>query len=255
MEPLNSVKNPETESTTTLNSYEKENKENKERVNKEKEVKEARKNQLTMHCLELHEEKKGTPYTEAEALTHTFNFWSQQPVAKLEEFVAKIEQVNEVDVSKVQKNPMSIFTQKDSKSTPVEMFVWDTKMDIGTEKLNEIYELLHTYYRVEGKYKLHYSKEFIKWAFSMSEKNWLVGVRIKANNKLVGFVGAKATNNLVDTDKMNMAEVFFMCVTKKLRKKGLGVLLMREIRRQIELDGYTNGCFVHRVIYHHQLWE
>ena len=57
--------------------------------------------------------------------------------------------------------------------------------------------------------------------------DWHVGVRVSASGKLVGFItGVPATVHMGPT-RMQMAEIYFLCVHKKLRSKRLAPVLIK----------------------------
>jgi len=95
--------------------------------------------------------------------------------------------------------------------------------------------------------------EFLKWALTPPEyrKDWHVGVRVKSNKKLVGFITAIPATISVYKKEMKMVEINFLCVHKKLRSKRLAPLLIKEITRRVNLTNiwqaaYTAGAVLPR---------
>ena len=79
-------------------------------------------------------------------------------------------------------------------------------------------------------------------------KKWNLGVQVKSNKKLVGFITAYPGTLRIRTSSNPMAFVNLMCVHKKLRDKRLSPLLIKELARICNLQGYfqafaTSGRF------------
>jgi glycylpeptide N-tetradecanoyltransferase len=72
-------------------------------------------------------------------------------------------------------------------------------------------------------------------------KDWILGVQVKANKKLVGFVTAYPGQLRIRDTTISVANINFMCVHKKLRDKRLFPLLLKEITRRCNLQGYFHG--------------
>ena len=122
-------------------------------------------------------------------------------------------------------------------------------MDLSNdEEANELYSLLTNHYveDTDGKFRFDYSIDFLRWALTPPEHfpEWLVGV--KANGKLYGFISAIPIKLVVNSQRIQMAEVNFLCVHKKLRSKRLAPTLITEITRRVNLRNqwqaiYTSG--------------
>lgn len=69
-------------------------------------------------------------------------------------------------------------------------------------------------------------------------KDWILGVQVKANKKLVGFITAYPGTLRIREAVMPIANVNFMCVHKKLRDKRLSPLLIKELARRCKRRGY-----------------
>lgn len=89
------------------------------------------------------------------------------------------------------------------------------------EEAQELYDLLLKHYveDSEGKFRFDYSIEFLRWALSPPHFNpdWIVGVGVDGNKKLFGFISAIPVKMIVNGNEVDMAEVNFLCVHKKLR--------------------------------------
>merc|ERR1711937_241057 len=74
------------------------------------------------------------------------------------------------------------------------------------------------------------------------------GVRVKANHKLVGFVTGIPAKIQVHEQSVNMVEINFLCVHKKLRAKRLAPVLIREITRRVNLQGIFQAVYTAGVV-------
>lgn len=138
-------------------------------------------------------------------------------------------------------------------------FEW-VAIDLNS-RMNEIYEFLRDNY-VENNsigFRFTYSIEMLQWYVqhlitkrgltSDDEfKDWILGVQVKSNQKLVGFITAYPGTLRIREVSRPMAYVNFMCVHKKLRDKRLSPLLIKELARRCKLQGYfqafaTSGQF------------
>lgn len=58
-------------------------------------------------------------------------------------------------------------------------------------------------------------------------QEWLVGVRVVSSKKLVGFITAIPATVRARDKTLNMVEINFLCVHKKLRSKRLAPVLIK----------------------------
>lgn len=86
-------------------------------------------------------------------------------------------------------------------------------------------------------FRVCYSAEFLKWTLTSPgyNKDWIVGVRIAKNKKLVGFISGIPVKVVVNGVPVNMAEIDFLCVLSKLRTKRMAPVLIKEVTRRINL--------------------
>ena len=77
--------------------------------------------------------------------------------------------------------------------------------------------------------RFNYSPEFLRWALQPPgyRLDWLVGVRVAASQKLVGFITGVPARVKVDGKVLPMVEINFLCVHKKLRSKRLAPVLIK----------------------------
>ncbi|XP_065196244.1 glycylpeptide N-tetradecanoyltransferase 1-like [Sycon ciliatum] len=210
---------------------------------------------------------RSAPRTEREAQERDYKFWKTQPVPGLND--TSEADVNEPveadkDVAEIRQQPLVLPAQ----------FAW-SNIDASDEaQLNDLYELLRDNYVEDDDmtFRFDYSREFLKWVLLPPgyKLDWLVGVRVKSNNKLVGFISGIPVHIRIYSKTLSLAEVNFLCVHKKLRSKRLAPVLIKEVTRRINLTGifqavYTAGVvlpkpiskcrYFHRPIQHKKLLE
>jgi glycylpeptide N-tetradecanoyltransferase len=74
-------------------------------------------------------------------------------------------------------------------------------------------------------------------------KDWILGVQVKSNKKLVGFITAYPGIIRIRETTLPIANVNFLCVHKKLRDKRMSPLLIKEITRRCNRLGYFQALF------------
>lgn len=180
-------------------------------------------------------------------------FWSTQPVPQ-EMHAAEVNNLGDHG------EPFEIKTIDDVQKEPyplIDSFEW-SEVDVTNEKqLEEVYRLLNENYVEdnEAMFRFDYSREFLRWALLPPgwQSSWHVGVRVKANGKLVAFISAIPASVSVHKTMMDLVEINFLCIHKKLRAKRLTPVLIREITRKVNLRGiwqaaYTAGALLPRPI-------
>lgn len=75
------------------------------------------------------------------------------------------------------------------------------------------------------------------------QKQWHIGVRASASQKLVAFISGLPTNLNVHAQTVKVIEINFLCIHKKLRSKRLAPLLIREITRRCYLQGIYQAIY------------
>ena len=87
----------------------------------------------------------------------------------------------------------------------------------------------------DGKFRFDYSIDFLRWALNPPgfHPEWIIGVR--GQDKLTGFITAIPVSMNLNGERVQMAEVNFLCVHKKLRDKRLAPALIREVTRRVNL--------------------
>ena len=103
----------------------------------------------------------------------------------------------------------------------------------------------------DNMFRFDYSSEFLRWALTPPGQypDWVVGVRVIKNKKVVGCITGIPLHMLVittgykyvyaflkvDGKKVKMAEINFLCVYKKLRDKRLAPVLIKEVTRRVNM--------------------
>jgi len=172
-------------------------------------------------------------------------FWDTQPVVHLtkEKLPSKEGPIENKEVKEVRKEPLPL----------PEGFEWtEIKLD-NDKEMEEVFELLKENYveDTDSMFRFKYSIQFLRWALAPPGyyKDWIIGVRVIANKKLVGFISGIPTTVCVNEQKNVMCEINFLCVHKKLRTKRLAPVLIKEVTRRVNLKNiwqavYTAGKYI-----------
>ncbi|KAF7343251.1 Glycylpeptide N-tetradecanoyltransferase [Mycena venus] len=132
-------------------------------------------------------------------------------------------------------------------------FEWTTVDIMDPTQNKEVHDLLSLHYVEDANASLRfkYSEEFLRWALTPPGyfKEWHVGVRVSANKKLVAFIAGVPITLRVRGKEFAASEVNYICIHKKLRSKRLAPVLIKEVTRQINLQGifqaiYTAGAVI-----------
>jgi len=118
--------------------------------------------------------------------------------------------------------------------------------------LEEVYDLLANNYVEDDDclFRFQYSKEFLKWALLVPgfKKCWHLGVRSSSkdsanSNKLRAFITAIPAKVAIYGQDVDLVEINFLCVHKKLRSKRLAPVLIKEITRRVNLEGLFQAVY------------
>ncbi|KTW31628.1 hypothetical protein T552_00267 [Pneumocystis carinii B80] len=170
-------------------------------------------------------------------------FWNTQPVPSFDEEIIEEGPIDDSkDLEKVNKEPYTLLKE----------FEWTT-MDIDNEKeLAELYELLAKNYVEDddSMFRFDYSTSFLTWAMKPPgfHKNWHVGVRVSASQKLVAFISGIPISLCVRDRIISCSEINFLCIHKKLRSKRLAPILIKEITRRCNLLGIWQAIYTAGII-------
>ncbi|KAM8729515.1 glycylpeptide N-tetradecanoyltransferase 1-like isoform 1-T1 [Acanthopagrus schlegelii] len=202
------------------------------------------KQQEIQRALHLFSLGPSLPKTLQQAKKYTYRFWETQPVPRLDG----------AGDSAVTHGPIvagETSVRKEPFSLP-QGFSWDT-LDLSSPTvLRELCTLLNENYMEEddNTIRFDFSLEYLQWALQPPKwlAQWHCGVRVDANNKLVGFIAAiPADVRIYETEK-RMVQVKFLCVHKKLRLKRMTPVLIRELARRVNQQGLRQAVYTAGVV-------
>lgn len=174
----------------------------------------------------------------AGAAAKNYQFWSTQPVPRMDEHVSVSEAIEpEKSVSEIRAEPYSL----------PEGFHWETLELERAEVLRELYTLLNENYVEDDDcmFRFDYQPAFLEWALRPPgwRRAWHCGVRVTKSNRLVGFISAVPADLRIYEQVQKVVEINFLCVHKKLRSKRVAPVLIREITRRVNLTGVFQGVY------------
>ncbi|KIV77643.1 hypothetical protein PV11_09430 [Exophiala sideris] len=174
----------------------------------------------------------------------SYKFWATQPVPRLDEQSTAEKPDGPI------KEVIRELVPKDAAPLP-EGYEW-VELDLTSDaEVKEVYNLLSQHYVEDdhAMFRFNYSAVFLDWALKSPDwkKSWHIGVRAKGPSRLLvatifGIpIKLKIRQNVVD-----VVEINYMCVHKKLRSRRLAPVLIKEVTRRCNLDGiyqaiYTGG--------------
>lgn len=195
---------------------------------------------IAMEVLNL--QQKPAKTTE-EALHKSYQFWSTQPVPKMDEKIVANEPIEPPK------------TTEEIRSEPYTLpdgFVWDTLNLNEPLVLKELYTLLNENYVEDDDcmFRFDYQTEFLKWALQPPgwKMEWHCGVRVIKSGRLVGFISAIPAQLRIYDRVQSVVEINFLCVHKKLRAKRVAPVLIREITRRVNLTGIFQGVYTAGIV-------
>mmetsp|Transcript_1910 Transcript_1910/g.5053 ORF Transcript_1910/g.5053 Transcript_1910/m.5053 type:complete len:419 (+) Transcript_1910:636-1892(+) len=171
-------------------------------------------------------------------------FWDTQPMGKGEE-------------ASLPEGPIVPNKTRDEiRADPYNMptgFEWSTLDIMDPTQRDELYVLLANNYVEDDDalFRFDYSNEFLEWALTPPgyTNDLLLGVRTSASKKLVAFISAIPANVRVQaSSKLDVVEINFLCVHKKLRSKRLAPVLIKEITRRVNLKGVFQAVYTAGVV-------
>lgn len=181
--------------------------------------------------------------TPEEAMQKQYQFWSTQPVPKMDE---KITSNGPIEPNK---------SESEIRAEPYSLpagFQWDTLNLDDPLILEELYKLLNENYveDEDSMFRFDYPQRFLQWALQAPGwcKEWHCGVRVTKSKLLVGFISAIPATMSVYGLSQKMVEINFLCVHKKLRSKRVAPVLIREITRRVNLKGIFQAVYTAGVV-------
>lgn len=181
--------------------------------------------------------------TTEEAMQKQYQFWSTQPVPKMDEKITVSGPIEpDKSISEIRQEPYSLPSG----------FMWDTLVLDDPLVLKELYTLLTENYVEDddAMFRFDYPPQFLKWALQPPgwRKEWHCGVRVCKSSKLVGFISAVPAKLCLYDSVQTMVEINFLCVHKKLRSKRVAPVLIREITRRVNLTGIFQAVYTAGVV-------
>jgi len=181
-------------------------------------------------------------------------FWNSQPVPKMDQDVQKTGPIEVKKLEDVKANPYSLPNG----------FEWYA-MDLNDPAdLKNMYDLLSSHYVEddENMFRFNYSEPFLQWALMPPGylREWHLAVRVIKSGKLVACITGIPAKIRVHEDIVDMVEINFLCVHKKLRSKRLAPVLIKEITRRVNLKdiwqaAYTAGVVIPKPVARNQYWH
>ncbi|KAG9123077.1 glycylpeptide N-tetradecanoyltransferase [Ceratobasidium sp. 392] len=218
---------------------------------------EVRKALKAMKIMEMLQGKTGIGGKNAKDLGE-HKFWKTQPVPQLGD--ERPTEDGPIEASKPQEE-----IRQDPYPLP-NGYEWATVDIMEPDQVKEVHELLSANYveDTEAAFRFRYSAEFFAWALQPPgyHKEWLIGVRVSSNRKLVAFIAGVPLKLRVRQNTLDVSEINFLCIHKKLRSKRLAPVLIKEVTRRCNLRGifqaiYTAGVLIPTPVstarYYHRL--
>mmetsp|Transcript_65225 Transcript_65225/g.96446 ORF Transcript_65225/g.96446 Transcript_65225/m.96446 type:complete len:486 (+) Transcript_65225:137-1594(+) len=120
-----------------------------------------------------------------------------------------------------------------------------------TERL-EVYDLLAQNYVEDDDcmFRFDYSQDFLVWALTPPgfNKSFQLGVRSTKSKRLMAFITGVPAKVRAYEKGVDMVEINFLCVHKKLRSKRLAPVLIKEITRRVNHTGVFQAVYTAGVV-------
>jgi len=144
-------------------------------------------------------------------------YWDKQPVPREDTAPGEIDSSREVS-KKTTKLPDGL--------------VWSSC------SLKEACEFLREHYVQNGRFKLSYTVETLKWSIEDS-----IAVRKIDTKELVGFIASTSINAKVEEHEIKMTQIDYLCVHPSYRSERLAPLLITEIKRRANKRGIWQAIY------------
>ncbi|KAL6243816.1 glycylpeptide N-tetradecanoyltransferase [Rhinocladiella similis] len=176
----------------------------------------------------------------------SYKFWQTQPVPHFDE---------RPDTEKPDgpiKEVIPELVPKTAAPLP-EGYEW-VELDMTNEaEVKEVYNLLTLHYVEDdhAMFRFNYSAVFLDWALKSPEwkKSWHIGVRAKGPSRLlVATIFGIPIKLRIRESVLDVVEINYMCVHKKLRSRRLAPVLIKEVTRRCHLEGVYQAIYTGGVI-------
>ena len=187
---------------------------------------------------------------EREPAKKEHKFWSTQPVPQFEIKEDTREDGEDVD-GPIDPSKTVADVRKEGYDLPPG-YEWD-EVDVETQEgRDEVFNLLASNYVEDDDemFRFAYAPEFVSWALQPPgyEKSWHVGIRISCTKTLVALITGIPAEVSANEKRLKVAEINFLCVHKKLRRKNFAPVLIREVTRRINLKDVWQAAYTAGVV-------
>ncbi|KAK5216824.1 glycylpeptide N-tetradecanoyltransferase [Exophiala xenobiotica] len=174
----------------------------------------------------------------------SYKFWATQPVPRFDERPEAEKPDGPI------KEVITEMVPKTAAPLP-EGYEW-VELDLSNDtEVKEVYNLLSLHYVEDdhAMFRFNYSAVFLDWALKSPDwkKSWHIGVRAKGPSRLlVATIFGIPIKLRIRENVLDVVEINYMCVHKKLRSRRLAPVLIKEVTRRCHLEGvyqaiYTGG--------------
>ncbi len=180
-------------------------------------------------------------------------FWDTQPVPRPGINTNNDDKSNSneiIDYSKYVGPIDTLKTPDDVRKEPYPLpkgFGWCVVDLNDPAQLKSTYTLLSENYVEddENMFRFDYSPEFLQWALQPPGyfPEWIVGLEAVESKRLLALITGIPTRMNVLGKSIKMAEINFLCVSKKLRAKRLAPVLIKEITRRVNLTDQWQAIY------------
>ncbi|KAK5676504.1 glycylpeptide N-tetradecanoyltransferase [Elasticomyces elasticus] len=199
-----------------------------------------------------------------------YKFWNTQPVPKFREPPNLLQTTDSKNPNTDEPLPEGAIlpdkvcaaSVKPEPEPLLEGFEWCLVDLDNAAELQELYDLLYNHYveDTDGSFRFNYSAKFLAWALKPPgyNKDWHIGIRASKSKseggdgkpgKLVAFIAGVPAKLKVRGAVLDISEINFLTVHRKLRSKRLAPVLIKEVTRRCYQVGvyqalYTAGTLL-----------
>ncbi|KAJ9621133.1 uncharacterized protein PV06_05633 [Exophiala oligosperma] len=176
----------------------------------------------------------------------SYKFWQTQPVPRFDERPDSEKPDGPI------KEVIPELVPKTAAPLP-EGYEW-VELDMTNEaEVKEVYNLLTLHYVEDdhAMFRFNYSAVFLDWAVKSPDwkKSWHIGVRAKGPSRLlVATIFGIPIRLRIRERVLDVVEINYMCVHKKLRSRRLAPVLIKEVTRRCHLEGVYQAIYTGGVI-------